>query len=292
MNKIRRTQSGLMKAAIVAAIIFVVIVIGFALAITLSPSVSATEMKADSFRVYGFARMELPNELSRDYKFSWARVGVMLYPKSTVLGQHFLVRADYDLSKPAMKCFFGQLDKKLVGGKLSLFVGYYLNPVNLLWPVAQQVRTPRWPDAEGNLPGSVMGTAIAFSRSGARLDVAHYNGDGFTVVGGYRGLSYFWVKNVAQGSVWTHPFSNWLNPSLGVTSYEEEKFPGKGEVWFAQNYIQFPKGLRLYATYDFGNTEESGMATLDWAYAQYSSLRVSYDGREDGVVRSEMTFSF
>lgn len=256
----------------------------------LSVSVSAEGLQVEDLKITTFVRFDFPDEENSDYRPVWGRVGIKFFPYSSVLNQKFMVRTEYDYTTSSLKYLYVQLDREYFGGKASLLLGQYLCPVELIWPGPRQNRLPRWPDAQSDLPVYCQGAALWYSHGKWTVRTAHYNGDGATVTVGAYGLTGFYVKDVAHGAAWEHSFCSWLNPFVGITRYEE-CIPGKENVFFVQNHVDFPKGLRLYGLYDFGDTEDTWMATLSWEYSPDSSIYVSYDQRDD-YVRSGIKFAY
>jgi hypothetical protein len=261
-----------------------------------STTAFTAEVKLDSMKVYAFTKVQFPDNSSDQYRLAWGRVGFCLYPRSEMLNKHFLLRVDYNFVAPALKLCYGQVTENWQGNKISFIAGQYLSPVQYNWPSPMTLRQPRWADAWLDLPLVCQGAVAIFDRGKLEMTISHYNAKGLTgnaglaVTGSYRGLTGYWAKETAQGLILEHSFAWWLNPFVGFTKYDSH-FQTKEKVYFVQNYIQGPKGLRLYGLWDFGDTQATTMLTADWAYAKNSSIRVSWDRRED-FVRSEMSFAF
>ncbi|MDZ7798514.1 MAG: hypothetical protein U5L76_02755 [Patescibacteria group bacterium] len=252
-------------------------------------SAVADDLQVDDLKITTFARLDLPDKKIEDYRFAWGRIGIKFYPYSDILGQKIMVRTEFDYTTSSLKYLYVQFDRNYSGGQFNFLVGQYLCPVNLIWPGPRHNRLSRWPDAKADLPVSCAGTALWYSHGNWSVKAAHYNG-GSTMTLGLYGLTGFYVQNTAHGVAWQHSFNYWFNPFVGLTRYEEN-IPGKESVFFVQNHIDFPKGLRLYGLYDFGDTENTWMVTLSWKYAPDSSIYISYDQRDE-YVRSGVNFAY
>lgn len=244
--------------------------------------------------LYGCGAVAYDSEHGNGYGLRWARLGAKGYVHSeTLKADSLMVNLQYDVNSSTLILGYGQVNHEWKGGTASVLAGKHLLPVQYLYDGPSSLRLTRWPDALNSFSVVSPGAAIWYENGPLNLRVSNFGRDSRTgATLGFGALSAGWEEHVGFTTTFqgTYLSKRFVNVFVGATHYTEE---GTDNVYFAQNYWQMTKSLRLYGQYDFGpELKEAWLTGFNWELGENCFVNLYYDTQEDGAVEAEVKVAF
>ncbi|PIR07229.1 MAG: hypothetical protein COV55_00610 [Candidatus Komeilibacteria bacterium CG11_big_fil_rev_8_21_14_0_20_36_20] len=235
---------------------------------------------------YGYISINIPTEDGDEYQIQRARVGVttaQLLENGTVK-----TKFEFDINSAIVKWAYGQFDKSLWQGTVSLVVGIHPNSVACLYPGPKNLRLTRWPDMLDHHTLYSTGTSIWYKKGNFTGRATHFNHNSSSFALTFYGLSGFWEKNTCLGGMFESPWTTrLLHPYMGGMSCDD----ALGNLFFIQNYVQLPYNNRLYGQYDFGDTKDSWLFGINHEFSTDCFIKCFYETRDEKII-GEVNFAF
>lgn len=262
--------------------------------VTLLSAITCQAVELNSIDVYGFGAVAYDSENGNGYGLRWARLGAKGYVHSEVLKADSLMTSlQYDVNSSKLILGFGQVNHEWKGGTVSVLAGQHLLPVQYLYDGPSGLRLTRWPDALNEFSVVSPGVAVWYENGPFNLKVSNFGTDTRNgAILGFGALSAGWEEHVGFTATFqgTYLSERFVNVFVGATHFSQ---PGLGNAYFAQNYWQMTKALRLYGQYDFGSqSQESWLTGLNLEVGKNCFVNLFYDTKSDGAAKAEAKFAF